>query len=291
MLSKEQLQAIKEQLFSQIENLPPEQKESIKYQIEQMNDEQFEEFLIKNNLIKNTDSSDAFSGESGQETGQESNNESSQTSENNPDNCIFCFIKDGKIPSSKIYEDDSFLVVLEINPLSKGHSIIIPKLHLNSNSIKNDPSIIEISKTISQHIKEKLPADKVELLVSEMFGHAIINLIPINGDGKLSDLKRVKADQQEIEQLQVLLKYDSQIIYSLNSQSQKEDSNEKENKENFIEDNSKETKENPQNQEKQNNDNKEEENKHLSKEEIEEIQRQKEREEISKLPKYPRRIP
>ncbi|MCR5625660.1 MAG: HIT family protein [Lachnospiraceae bacterium] len=45
------------------------------------------------------------------------------------DNCIFCKIVKGEIPSEKIYEDDDFLVMLDIAPASKGHAVILPKCH------------------------------------------------------------------------------------------------------------------------------------------------------------------
>ena len=45
------------------------------------------------------------------------------------DNCIFCKIALGEIPSSTLYEDDDFRVILDISPASKGHALIIPKNH------------------------------------------------------------------------------------------------------------------------------------------------------------------
>lgn len=44
-------------------------------------------------------------------------------------NCIFCKIVAGEIPSYTIYEDEEFKVILDINPASKGHALIIPKVH------------------------------------------------------------------------------------------------------------------------------------------------------------------
>lgn len=45
------------------------------------------------------------------------------------DSCIFCKIIRGQIPSFKIYEDDKVFSFLDINPLSEGHCLIIPKYH------------------------------------------------------------------------------------------------------------------------------------------------------------------
>lgn len=44
-------------------------------------------------------------------------------------NCIFCKIIRGEIPSTKVYEDENFLAFLDINPLGKGHTQVIPKKH------------------------------------------------------------------------------------------------------------------------------------------------------------------
>jgi len=52
MLSKEQIEFVKKQLLSQIDSLPESQRYSMKEQIESMSDQELEEFLIKNNLIK-----------------------------------------------------------------------------------------------------------------------------------------------------------------------------------------------------------------------------------------------
>ncbi len=45
------------------------------------------------------------------------------------DNCIFCKIANGEIPSATLYEDDDFRVILDLGPASKGHALILPKVH------------------------------------------------------------------------------------------------------------------------------------------------------------------
>lgn len=45
------------------------------------------------------------------------------------DNCIFCKIAGGEIPSSTLYEDDDFRVVLDLGPAARGHALILPKEH------------------------------------------------------------------------------------------------------------------------------------------------------------------
>jgi histidine triad (HIT) family protein len=45
------------------------------------------------------------------------------------DDCIFCKIIAGRIPASKVYEDDRFLAFLDIRPINRGHVLLIPKVH------------------------------------------------------------------------------------------------------------------------------------------------------------------
>ena len=45
------------------------------------------------------------------------------------ENCIFCKIAAGEIPSRKIYEDNDLIAIMDLSPTSKGHSLIIPKEH------------------------------------------------------------------------------------------------------------------------------------------------------------------
>ena len=49
------------------------------------------------------------------------------------DNCIFCKIISGEIPSSKVYEDDKVLAFLDISQATKGHTLVIPKEHVRNN--------------------------------------------------------------------------------------------------------------------------------------------------------------
>lgn len=45
------------------------------------------------------------------------------------DDCIFCKIANGEIPSATLYEDEDFRVILDLGPASKGHALILPKEH------------------------------------------------------------------------------------------------------------------------------------------------------------------
>lgn len=81
--------------------------------------------------------------------------------------CIFCKIIAGDIPSYKVYEDEYLLAFLDINPVSPGHTLIIPKEHtLDLNSINNDTllKIFDKSRDIANMLMDKMQADGFTLV-------------------------------------------------------------------------------------------------------------------------------
>ena len=73
--------------------------------------------------------------------------------------CVFCKIIDGDIPSYTIYEDDYVKCFLDINPISNGHTLIVPKKHfkdINDIDIEYLTKINEASKIIVKLLEEKL---------------------------------------------------------------------------------------------------------------------------------------
>lgn len=178
MLSEEQAKQIKTQLLQQVEQLPKEQKGIIKQQIQQMNAQQLEAFLQQNNISVQ----------------QETKNQP-QTPQ-----CVFCAIIEGQIPSYKIDENKASIAVLEINPISKAHSIIIPKKHVSSID-KLPATAFSLAKKISKKIKTKFKAQEVNISSSLMFGHAVINIIPVYKDQEPNQ-ERKKADEKELLEIQ-----------------------------------------------------------------------------------------
>ncbi len=176
MLPQEQTKQIKKQLLEQLDSTNLPNKEEIKKSVQEMNSEQLEEFLIKNNLIKE--------GES-------------------PQQCIFCSIVSGQIPSNLVGENEKAIAVLEINPISHGHIIIIPKEHVGSEKELPEQAI-ELAKKISEKLKILKPKS-IEVIPSNMFGHEILNVLPVYKDETL-DSKRKKADETELQELQKIFK-------------------------------------------------------------------------------------
>lgn len=52
-----------------------------------------------------------------------------KTEKNQKEDCVFCKITRGEIPSVKIWEDDNFFVINDLHPLSEGHCLVVPKRH------------------------------------------------------------------------------------------------------------------------------------------------------------------
>jgi len=74
------------------------------------------------------------------------------------DNCVFCKIIKGEIPCYKIYENEFVLAFLDITPISKGHTLVIPKKHFENILDCNDLYLCEVTKAIkliSNHYTNK----------------------------------------------------------------------------------------------------------------------------------------
>ena len=176
MLSKEQIEVVKKQIISHIEQTFSEEKKySAVESIKSMNESELEEFLVQNNLITDAE---------GEETNQQ---------------CVFCSIAEGKIPSVKLAENKNAIAVMEINPVSKGHVIVIPKEHISSKE-KFSKEFFELLNEISERISVNLKPKKILQEPSNLFGHEIMNLIPIYTDENLNS-KRNPAKKEELEQI------------------------------------------------------------------------------------------
>jgi len=186
MLPKEQIPAIKIQLIKQIEEtFPEDKKDSSIRQIEEMNDEALEQFLIQNHLIKTSPSQSGSSHAKSQEK------------------CIFCSIVDGTVNSNKIDENKYSIAILEINPISKGHILIIPKKHV-SDADKIPQQAFSLAKKISKKLKSKLKPKSVIINSSNFMGHEIINVLPVYKNETLESEKH-HASSKELEELKRLL--------------------------------------------------------------------------------------
>ena len=81
--------------------------------------------------------------------------------------CIFCKIAGGDIPSSTVYEDEQFRVLLDLSPATKGHALILPKQHY-ANIFEIDENILRdlivLAKKVASAMKETLNCDGVNIV-------------------------------------------------------------------------------------------------------------------------------
>ena len=124
------------------------------------------------------------------------------------DNCIFCKIIKGEIPCSKVYEDGKVLAFLDIGPVSKGHTLVIPKEHHETMvDVPDDllKEVIVVVKRLSKAVKESTNADGFNILMSnheaagQVVPHAHFHIIPrLSSDG-LKHWPQGKYDEGEMD--------------------------------------------------------------------------------------------
>jgi len=102
---------------------------------------------------------------------------------------VFSKIIDGEIPCFKVAENESFLAFLDINPLQKGHVLVIPKVEVDYLFDLEDDILANLmifSKNVAKKIKKVFPCDKVGLTVIGLeVPHAHVHLVPMN---KMNDM-------------------------------------------------------------------------------------------------------
>ncbi len=114
------------------------------------------------------------------------------------DDCLFCKIAAGEIPSRKIYEDSDLIAIMDLNPTSKGHSLIIPKEHCtNIYDIDEDiaAKVMKTAKKLATKMTVALNCDGFNLLqnngetAGQTMFHFHMHLIPRYKDADNNMLK------------------------------------------------------------------------------------------------------
>lgn len=134
------------------------------------------------------------------------------------DNCIFCKIAAGEIPSNTIYEDDDVRVILDLAPAAKGHALVLPKEHYaNLYEIDEDAAakVMRVAKKMAIHMREKLHCDGFNLLQNneEVAGQTVfhfhLHLIPRYKGDKNDDILRytpLKLSEEEMTEIRDMLR-------------------------------------------------------------------------------------
>lgn len=128
--------------------------------------------------------------------------------------CLFCRIIKGDIPSARLYEDVDVLAFLDIFPISKGHTVVIPIKHYSNFFDFPDDSMdkyFTVLKKLAIQIKTNLEADGINIIqnnlpaAGQLVNHMHFHIIPRWKDDKKLQIKLTR-EQASPEQLQRVLK-------------------------------------------------------------------------------------
>ncbi len=122
--------------------------------------------------------------------------------------CVFCNIRDGKLPAMKVYEDERTLAIMDINPLTSGHCLVLTKAHaatLWESDVEDLQAAIATAQKMANALREALKPDGLNVLQAngaaafQSVFHFHLHLIPRwNKDGKGFDWTPVPGDRAQI---------------------------------------------------------------------------------------------
>lgn len=124
--------------------------------------------------------------------------------------CIFCDIIEGKIPSYRVYEDEDVIAFLDISQVTKGHTLVIPKVH-SDDFLTCDPQLMSklmrTAQTIAVHLMECLHANGMHILsnIHEAAGQSVphfhVHLIPRYDESDACTIAFGESEAQDLEAL------------------------------------------------------------------------------------------
>ena len=128
--------------------------------------------------------------------------------------CIFCKIVSGEVPALKVYEDEEYIAFLDINPRSKGHTLIIPKKHYETllDMREEIKSLGEVIKHISSQLVSKLNAQGFNVLnnngeaAGQVVKHVHFHIIPRYGEKGHSLESAFPVDEEAKEKIEEVYK-------------------------------------------------------------------------------------
>jgi histidine triad (HIT) family protein len=130
--------------------------------------------------------------------------------------CVFCKIRDGEIPSMRVYEDDFTLAIMDINPLNAGHCLVIVKNHAATIFDADEADLqaaIATARKVALGLRAAVKPDGLNMLQAngpaafQSVPHYHLHLIPRwNNDGKGFDWPLVPGDRAQIQAVGVRLR-------------------------------------------------------------------------------------
>ena len=136
------------------------------------------------------------------------------------EDCIFCKIAKGEIHSATVYEDSHFTVILDVNPATKGHCLIIPKEHFdNIYDLDGETAgkLFALATCIARAMRDALKCDGLNLvqnngeIAGQTVNHFHLHLIPrYEGDGLNLNWPQQEISAEQLEEIRQSIK---QSIY------------------------------------------------------------------------------
>jgi histidine triad (HIT) family protein len=121
--------------------------------------------------------------------------------------CVFCRIVRGELPSHKVYEDKDYLAFLDINPFSKGHTLVCPKSHGETVWDMGEPEIgglFMAASKVSRAIMQTTGADGFRILqnngeaANQVVAHVHVHVIPVMMEDKVRPMSRIIVQPKEM---------------------------------------------------------------------------------------------
>lgn len=131
------------------------------------------------------------------------------------EDCIFCKIANGEIPSKALYEDECFRVILDLNPATRGHALILPKEHAaNLYELPDETAqaVLVLAKKLAVTMNEKLGCDGLNLVqnngeaAGQTVPHFHLHMIPrYANDGQTLGWAPGETTQEELEEVRKII--------------------------------------------------------------------------------------
>lgn len=125
--------------------------------------------------------------------------------------CIFCKVLAREIPSYRVYEDEHVLAFLDINPVTRGHTLVAPKEHVSSFSRAGEGTLkamVKASARVAQAIGEALEPEGFNYLINEgrtagqLVDHLHMHVTPRYREGELEfNASKLDLSEEELESL------------------------------------------------------------------------------------------
>lgn len=124
--------------------------------------------------------------------------------------CIFCKIIRGEVPCTKVYEDENVLAFLDIGPINKGHTLVIPKEHYTNILDIDEKALDEVShvvRRLAPIVKKVMNADGINIMSSngkaagQSVMHSHIHIIPRYEDDGLKHWPGREYEEGEMDKI------------------------------------------------------------------------------------------